>query len=120
MKSFSVQLRFGMLAVSVLALVAGCGGDDGSDGSPDPDVLVECPPDSDAQQSRGASVIANQCVTCHSTAGGSQGGLDFNNATTVKANAEKMMSEVESGAMPPGATVEKSSVDDLRVYLSCL
>ncbi|WP_044244948.1 c-type cytochrome [Chondromyces apiculatus] len=122
MKMFSIRRRYGVLALATLALVVGCGGGDGDEDGDSQSSLIECPADSADQQARGAQVIETRCNSCHAPNTGMQGGYDFTDAAVVRENAEKMMSEVDAGEMPapPSPALEKSAVDDLRVYLSCL
>lgn len=121
---------FKMLALlgSLLFLVA-CGGDDGDDS-----VLGECPPDSAAQQTRGQTVLADNCQGCHASTvtgtdrGSAPVGVDFDVDSVVSSRAEaiyeKVLGTFPTGTiMPPPpdySALNDSDTEDLRVYLACL
>ncbi len=96
------------------AVIVGCGGAD----------LGDCPPDSDAQQLEGKTVLETECNTCHSKAGSqadseAYGEYDFSNLSTVRDEAEEMYGEAESGEMPPNKGLSSEQIEALRVYLAC-
>lgn len=103
-----------ILAAIALATLGGCGGAD----------LGDCPPDSDAQQLEGKTVLENECNTCHSKAGSqadseAYGEYDFSSLSTVRDEAEEMYGEAEEGEMPPNKGLTAAQIEALRVYLAC-
>ncbi len=104
-----------VFAIAAVGSTASCGGED----------LGECPPDSDAQQAEGRSVVQVQCVRCHSKAlSGSQRqdapeDLNFDDLSIVREEAETMYGEAKEGEMPPEGPLSAESIEAMRVWLAC-
>jgi cytochrome c5 len=119
-KYASLALVFGSLFAVLVA--TGCGGDDGEQTVD----LGSCPSNSTTQQSAGQNLVTSKCVTCHSSMlsgasrGGAPVGLDYDVATKVKSDAALMYSEAYNGAMPPGAPLSETEIENIRIYLACL
>lgn len=102
-----------VLAFATIAALgfAGCGAD-----------LGECPTDASAaaQKQAGNDLVKAKCATagCHNSPNPAEG-LDFSSEAEVKAHAVEMFSEVDEGAMPPGAKLTDAEMESLRVYLAC-
>ena len=103
------------VAIGIVAAIASCGGED----------LGECPPDSDAQQAEGRSVVQVQCVRCHSSQlSGSQRQeapeeLNFDDLSIVREEAESMYGMAKEGEMPPEGSLSPESIEAMRVWLAC-
>lgn len=113
MRIDSNKLRFSLIltvVVASLGVAAGCGTS-----------LGDCPTNSSTQQTAGAQVLVSKCESCHSTAspGGAADGKAFDNASTVKSEADNMWSEAEGGDMPPSGKLSDTDLEALRVYLAC-
>lgn len=109
------RFLFSIASGAALAAVSGCGGSS----------LGECPPGSEAQQATGSQIVATQCASCHSSqlSGAARAGApesyNFDSPDGVRANAELMFEQAESGAMPKTGPLSSSDVENLRVYLAC-
>ena len=103
------------VALGIAAAIASCGGED----------LGECPPDSEAQQAEGRSVVTVQCQRCHSSQlSGAQRqeapeDLNFDDLSVVREEAESMYGEAKEGEMPPEGALSTESIEAMRVWLAC-
>lgn len=60
-------------------------------------------------------IIDNNCIGCHSTAGGQSPNLETYNG--VAANASRVKSEVESGDMPIGGTLTTEEIQAISCWV---
>lgn len=56
-----------------------------------------------------AQVFQNNCIRCHSLAGGNKAGVNLENYSSVKPLAQSILSAVNSGFMPPSGTLPSAA-----------
>lgn len=56
-----------------------------------------------------AQVFQNNCIRCHSLAGGNKAGVNLESYSSVKPIAQVILSAVNSGSMPPSGTLPSSA-----------
>jgi hypothetical protein len=102
-------------------LCVSCGGETPPDESP----LGECPPNSQNQQTFGASILYTTCTGCHSQAlegearEGAPVGKDYDTPELVRPQAEEILEWVLSGTMPPPDGLNELQMEYVRIYLAC-
>lgn len=113
------RLIFGVITLALsISFAASCGGE--AD-------LGDCPPNSDAQQAAGEQVMAGKCMICHAsqlTGDNRQDApedLNFDDLTTVRAEAGEIYGETLDGAMPPSPynQVTGTDLENFRIWLAC-
>jgi hypothetical protein len=101
----------------LVLLCVACGGGE----SP----LGECPPNSQNQQTFGASILYTTCTGCHSQSlegearEGAPVGKDYDTPELVWPQAEEILEWVLSGTMPPPDGLNELQMEYVRIYLAC-